>query len=152
MESIELLLIEDNMEEADLVLRNLKKTQLMQFAKHIATGEEALDYIFSKGKYERPQQHVLMPKVIVLDLGLPGLSGKEVLMHIRQDPRTKFIPVVILTSNSNGPCIEECYNLGANSYIRKPVDTEDYKHLAEELRGYWAEKNTTPTFRQNKAN
>lgn len=137
LEQIELLLIEDNEHEAELAIRNLKKNQLANRLVHIDDGVEALDFIFSKGKYEHNKGNVFNPKLILLDLKLPKVNGKEILKEIRANEMTKHIPVVILTSSNEQPDIKECYELGANSYIVKPVNFESFSKAIADLGMYW---------------
>jgi two-component system response regulator len=143
-EQIELLLIEDNLEEASLVIRNLEKHQMAHQMVHIADGAEALDYIFAKGKYAHYRHSIFRPRLILLDLSLPNVCGKEILRKIRKDERTKLIPVVILSASDKSPDISDCYDLGANSYIVKPVDHANFSDAVSKLGCYWVVENTVP--------
>ena len=117
---IEILLIEDNMNDAELTIRALKKNNLANKLVHLKDGAEAIDFIFAEGNYSgRKVENI--PKVILLDLKMPKVNGIEVLKKIKADERTKKIPVVILTSSKEDPDIQECYHLGVNSYVVKPV-------------------------------
>lgn len=136
-EHVELLLIEDNIHEAELAIRNLKKNNLANKLVHIDDGVEALDFIFSRGKYAGNKGSVFNPKLILLDLKLPKVNGIEILKEIRSNDSTKHIPVVILTSSNEQPDIEECYKLGANSYIVKPVNFESFSKAIADLGMYW---------------
>ncbi|HWY10440.1 MAG TPA: response regulator, partial [Bacteroidia bacterium] len=118
---IEILLVEDNMSDAELTIRALKKNNLANKLVHLKDGAEALDFIFAHGQFsERKVENG--PKVILLDLKMPKVNGIEVLKKIKADERTKKIPVVVLTSSKEDPDIQECYRLGVNSYVVKPVD------------------------------
>ncbi len=133
---IEILLVEDNLNDAELTLRALKKHNLANKLFHVKDGEEALDFIFGRGGYSfRTVENC--PKVIFLDLKLPKVDGLEVLRQIKADPRTKVIPVVILTSSQEERDIVESYKLGVNSYIVKPVDFESFVHAVSEVGLYW---------------
>ena len=115
---IEILLVEDNMGDAELTIRALKKKNLANRLIHLENGADALDYIFGEGLYAtRNVDNV--PKVILLDLNMPKVGGIEVLQKIKSDERTKKIPIVILTSSKEDPDIQKCYALGVNSYIVK---------------------------------
>ena len=132
----EILLIEDNMSDAELTIRALKKNNLANKLIHLKDGAEALDFIFAQGIYSdrNMENH---PKVILLDLKMPKVNGIEVLQKIKGDERTKKIPVVILTSSKEDPDIKECYRLGVNSYVVKPVDFEAFIKAVSELGLYW---------------
>src|SRR5437016_9684198 len=112
---IEILLVEDNPHEAELTIRSLKKQNLVNKLVHIDDGEEALDFIFSKGKYALNDK-VQQPKLILLDLKLPKVDGLEILRQLKADERTRQIPVVVLTSSKEEKDILETYKLGVNSY------------------------------------
>ena len=140
---IEILLVEDNMSEAELTIRALKKNNLANKLVHLKNGAEALDFIFAQGDYEgRKVENG--PRVILLDLKMPKINGIEVLKKIREDERTKKIPVVILTSSKEDPDIQECYRLGVNSYVVKPVDFEAFIKAVSDLGLYWMLLNQPP--------
>src|SRR5437764_473442 len=120
-DEVEILIVEDNQEDAELTIRALKKHHLANKILHLEDGAQALDFIYGQGNYSKRDINQI-PKVILLDLKMPKLSGLEVLEKIKSDVRTKAIPVVILTSSAEDPDIKEAYQLGANSYIVKPVD------------------------------
>lgn len=133
---IEVLLIEDNMDDANLTIRALKKNNLANKLHHAKDGAEGLAFIFAEGIYaDRNKDDV--PKVILLDLKMPKSDGIEVLRKIKSDERTKKIPVVVLTSSKEDPDIKTCYKLGANSYVVKPVDFESFTKTVSELGLYW---------------
>jgi two-component system, response regulator len=142
-QSVELLLVEDNPNDVELTLHALRKHRLANSISVVRDGAEALDFLFCAGEYagRAPDQQ---PKVILLDLKLPKLSGLEVLRRIREEPRTRTIPVVVLTSSNEDQDITEAYRLGVNSYIVKPVDFEQFMKAAQELGLYWLLLNQPP--------
>jgi len=133
---IELLLVEDTEGDVELILRNLKKSNLANNVFVVRDGAEALDFINGTGAYQG-QSSIEHPKVIFLDLKLPKVSGIEVLRQLKENERTKSIPVVILTSSSEDRDLKEAYALGANSYITKPMIFDDFSRLVHELGLYW---------------
>jgi two-component system response regulator len=133
---IEIILVEDNPTDAEMTLRALKKSNLANKIVHLRDGAEALEFIFGTGQYEGRNTE-LRPKVILLDLKMPKVSGIEVLEKIKTDESTKAIPVVVLTSSKEDPDIKRCYELGANSYIVKPVGFENFSKSISELGLYW---------------
>ncbi|HKO81819.1 MAG TPA: response regulator [Chitinophagaceae bacterium] len=133
---VEILLIEDNHDEAELTIRSLKKHHLTNKLLHIDDGEEALDCIFSKGSYAG-NKNPLQPKLILLDLKLPKIDGLEILRQIKLDEQTKSIPVVVLTSSREETDIIESYRLGVNSYIVKPVNFDSFSKAVSDLGLYW---------------
>lgn len=135
-EEIEILLVEDSKEDAALAIRALKKKNLGNKLVHLKDGVEALDFIYGTGAYEG-QRTSFLPKVILLDLKMPRLDGMEVLKRIKSDPQTKAIPVVILTSSAEDPDIKTAYELGANSYIVKPVEFDNFSQVVIDLGMYW---------------
>ena len=135
--SIDLLLAEDNANDAELTIRELKRHNLANNLYHVKDGEEALDFIFCKGKYAGTRNMSNTPKVILLDIQMPKVNGIEVLEKIRADERTRRLPVVILTSSKEDPDIKKCYDLGANSYIVKPVNFERFTAAIQSLGYYW---------------
>ncbi|MDP2089332.1 MAG: response regulator [Flavobacteriaceae bacterium] len=140
---IEILLIEDNMNDAELTIRALRKNNLANKLAHLKDGAEAIDFIFAEGNYSgRKVENV--PKVILLDLKMPKVNGIEVLKKIKSDERTKKIPIVVLTSSKEDPDIQECYRLGVNSYVVKPVQFEQFVKAVSELGLYWMILNQPP--------
>ena len=146
---VEILLIEDNPDEAELAIRSLKKNSLANNLVHIDDGAEALDYIFCRGKYAS-NDISFTPKVILLDLKLPRVGGLEILKQVKTDERTKSIPVVILTSSKEDSDLIEGYNLGVNSYIVKPVNFESFAKAISELGMYWVILNQQPPVRADR--
>jgi two-component system, response regulator len=143
--SVELLLIEDNVNDAEMAIRELKKHNLANNVFHVKDGEEALDFVFATGKYAGVRNMGISPKLILLDIHMPKVSGIEVLQKIKSDERTKAIPVVILTSSKEDPDIKACYSLGVNSYIVKPVNFEAFAGAMKNLGFYWLLLNQPPT-------
>jgi two-component system response regulator len=140
---IEILLIEDNLNDAELTIRALSKHKIANHIIHLKDGAEALDFLFGVGKYNGRDTDN-KPKVILLDLKMPKVNGIEVLERIKADATTKTIPVVVLTSSKEHPDIEKCYRLGVNSYIVKPVDFENFSKAVTELGLYWLLLNQAP--------
>ena len=131
-----ILLVEDNENDEVLTLRALKKSNILNPVVVARDGVEALDYVFRRGVHaSRPATE--MPQVILLDLKLPKIDGLEVLRAIRADERTKLLPVVILTSSVEEQDIIRSYDLGANSYVRKPVDFNQFVEAVKQLGLYW---------------
>lgn len=138
-----ILLVEDNPDDVELTLRALKKNNILNEVAVARDGAEALDYLFGKGGYASRDMAV-MPAVILLDLKLPRIDGLEVLQRIRSEERTKFLPVVILTSSKEEKDRMNGYKLGANSYIRKPVDFNQFIEAVRQLGLYWLILNEPP--------
>jgi len=133
---IEILLVEDNQNDAELTMRSLLKHKIANNILHLEDGALALEYLFGTGKY-LGRNLSSRPKVILLDLKMPKVDGLEVLAKIKTDEQTKTIPVVVLTSSKESPDIEKAYLLGANSYIVKPVEFEGFAKAIAELGFYW---------------
>ena len=131
-----IFLVEDNADDELLTLRVFKKNNIMNEVIVAHDGEEALEYLFCTGRYAARDEWV-MPTLILLDLKLPKVDGLQVLRRIRGDPRTQIIPVVILTSSREEQDVLEGYKLGANSYIRKPVDFSEFSEAVSRLGVYW---------------
>lgn len=140
---IEILLVEDNMSDAEMTIRALKKNNLSNRILHLKDGAEALDFIFAEGNYSN-RKIENMPKVILLDLKMPKVNGIQVLQRIKADERTKKIPIVVLTSSKEDPDIKECYSLGVNSYVVKPVQFEQFVKTISDLGLYWMILNQPP--------
>ncbi|MDZ8261319.1 response regulator [Nostoc sp. ChiQUE01b] len=138
-----ILLVEDNPDDEALTLRALKKNNILNEVVVARDGVEALDYLFGKGVYTDRDMSV-MPNLILLDLKLPKMDGLEVLRHLRTDDRTKILPVVILTSSKEEQDLINGYSLGANSYVRKPVDFSQFSEAVRQLGLYWFVLNESP--------
>ncbi|GAA4087322.1 response regulator [Mucilaginibacter panaciglaebae] len=140
---IEILLVEDNINDAELTIRSLKKVNLANNLVHVQDGEEALDFIFCEGKFagRNKQQH---PKVILLDIKMPKVDGIEVLRQIKTNEATKSIPVVVMTSSREEQDIITSYQLGVNSYVVKPVNFETFAKAVSDLGLYWLITNQAP--------
>ena len=133
---IEVLLVEDNPRDAELTLRVLRKHNLANRLVHVKDGQEAMDWLFGTGAYAgRDVDH--HPRVVLLDLKLPKVSGLEVLRALRADERTRTMPVVVLTSSREERDLVESYTLGVNSYVVKPVDFENFSAAVAETGHYW---------------
>jgi CheY-like chemotaxis protein len=140
---IEILLVEDNPDDLEMALRALRKANLANRIQVARDGAEALDFIFALGEHAgRKVENG--PRVILLDLKLPKVDGLEVLRRVKGDSRTRMIPVVVLTSSKEQPDVLECYNLGVNSYIVKPVNFERFAAAVSELGMYWMLLNHPP--------
>ena len=134
--AVEVLLVEDNPQDAELTIRALKKHHLANQLFHVEDGAEALDFLFGRGKYEGIQvDHP--PKVVLLDLKLPKMNGLEVLRMMKTSERTRAIPVVVVTSSAEDPDMRTAYDLGANSYVVKPVQFEAFIEAMSKVGMYW---------------
>jgi len=142
---IQILLVEDNKSDAMLTIRALKKHSLANNLIHLIDGAQALDFIFGKGEFEGRDMDN-KPKVIFLDIKMPKVSGLEVLRIIKSDERTKLIPVVMMTSSKQEKDILESHQLGANSYVVKPVGFENFSKTIADLGFYWLAINNSPEF------
>jgi CheY-like chemotaxis protein len=140
-QEIDIMIVEDNEEDAELTIRALKKQSKLNIL-HVADGMEALDYIYARGKFSTRNPE-LKPRVIFLDLKMPRVSGLDVLQKIKTDPNVKSIPVVVLASSEDDPNIKRSYDLGANSYIVKPVGAENFVKTITDLGLYWLMTNKT---------
>jgi CheY-like chemotaxis protein len=143
---LEILLVEDNPQEAELTIRALKKRTLASHFVHVHDGQEALDFLFGKGRYVDRDLSEL-PKVVLLDWKLPKLDGIEVLRQLRANKHTRLIPVVVLTSSREERDVIEAYQLGANSYIVKPVDFEKFLEVVSNMITYWLLLNELPSLK-----
>jgi two-component system response regulator len=138
-----ILLVEDNPDDELLALRALRKNNVRNEVVVARNGVEALDYLFASGPHAGRDTST-MPRLILLDLKLPKVDGLEVLKRLRSDERTKLLPVVILTSSKEREDMLEGYGLGANSYVRKPVNFEQFVKAVEQLKLYWLGLNEAP--------
>ena len=149
-DAIELLLVEDNPSDIELTLHVLKKHKLANRIKVVRDGAEAMEFLFDAdtGASQHPET---VPKVILLDLKLPKLNGLEVLGRLKADPRTKIVPVVVLTSSREDRDLFVCYELGVNSYIVKPVDFTQFTEAVRQLGLYWLLFNERPHLASDQA-
>lgn len=143
MKSKNILLVEDNPDDVKLTLRALAKSNIANTVDVATDGVEALDYLFARGKFTGRGTDE-MPQVILLDLKMPRMDGLELLKHIRADERTSVLPVVVLTTSNEEKDKIESYHLGANSYIRKPVDFGQFVEAVKQLGLYWLVLNEAP--------
>lgn len=139
----EILLVEDNPDDVELTLRAFRKSKIANEIIVARDGVEALDYLFATGPHAGRDLHAL-PQLVLLDLKLPRLDGLQVLERIRGNPKTRLLPVVILTSSTEQPDLLTGYSLGANSYIRKPVDFQEFVVAVRRLGLYWLLLNQPP--------
>lgn len=140
---INILLVEDNPQDIELILRSFKKRNIANPIHVAEDGAQALDFIFCRGEYEQ-RDKCQLPKVILLDLKLPKINGLEVLKELKSNEHTRHIPVVIVTSSREDPDIKRAYELGANSYIVKPVDFDEFMKVMQSLDYYWLLVNQSP--------
>jgi CheY-like chemotaxis protein len=141
--NIEILLVEDNVDDVELAVRALRREKLANEITIARDGEEALDVIFCRGAHAgRSFQNP--PRVVLLDLKLPKVQGLEVLKEIKSDPRTKAIPVVIMTSSREERDLVDSYKLGVNAYVQKPVDFEQFRNMVKDLGLFWVVMNQPP--------
>jgi len=140
---VEILLVEDNPYDVELTLRALKQHHIANHIHTVRDGAEAVDFIFCTGAYA--QRDFNIPKIILLDLKLPKLDGVEVLQKIKADPRTQRIPVVALTTSNAERDVQECYRLGINSYIVKPLDFKQFSEAICQVGLYWLILNRLPS-------
>lgn len=138
-----ILLVEDNPRDEELTLRALHKSHVLNPVVVARDGVEALDYLFARGAHAG-RDPAALPQVVLLDLKLPRVDGLEVLRALRADPRTRMVPVVVLTSSLEEQDLIRSYSLGANSYVRKPVDFAQFMEAVRQLGLYWLVLNATP--------
>jgi len=140
---LDILLVEDNQDDMDLALHALRREKLANHIFVVRDGEEALDFLFCRGKYaERSFDHP--PKLVLLDLKLPKVDGMEVLKQVKNDSRTRSIPVVMMTSSKEERDLVSSYSLGVNSYIQKPVDFDQFRETVKGVGLYWLVTNQAP--------
>jgi CheY-like chemotaxis protein len=140
---VDILLVEDNPNDVELALHVLKRHSVANHIQVVRDGAEALDYIFCCGDFAN-RDFEDKPRVILLDIKLPKIDGLQVLRRLKSDPHTRCIPVVILTSSRQERDIIECYELGVNSYIAKPVDFDQFSEIVRQLGVYWLRINESP--------
>ena len=145
---LEILLVEDNPQEAELTIRALKKRTVASHFVHVSDGQQALDFLFATGNYSE-RDPTELPKVVLLDLKLPKLDGLDVLRRLRAEEHTKWLPIVVLTSSSQERDVIEAYQLGANSYIVKPVDFESFLEVVSNMITYWLLLNELPRLKSS---
>ena len=133
---VEILLVEDNPQDAELTIRALKKHNLANRLFHVEDGAEALDFLFGRNKYEGRRTDI-SPKVVLLDLKLPKINGLEVLRTMKNDERLRTIPVVMVTSSAEHPDVKSAYSLGANGYVIKPVQFDSFMEAMSKVGIYW---------------
>jgi CheY-like chemotaxis protein len=139
-----ILLVEDNRDDEELTLRALRIHKIPETVVVVRDGAEALEYLFGTGVYAG-RDTAQPPRIVLLDLKLPKIDGLEVLRRVRADPRTRCLPVVVLTSSNEERDILQSYDLGANSYVRKPVDFVQFHEAVRQLGHYWLTINQPPT-------
>ncbi|MEA3504298.1 MAG: response regulator [Bacteroidota bacterium] len=139
-QAVDILLVEDSESDAELTIIALRKNKLINKIHHVVDGEQALEFLFK----EKEADSVVFPKVVLLDLKLPKVSGIEVLEKMKADEKLKNIPVVVLTSSDEGSDLEKCYDLGVNSYIVKPVDFDKFVEAVSNIGMYWLLLNKSP--------
>jgi two-component system response regulator len=141
-DAVDILLVEDNPRDAELIVRSLGKHNLANRLYVVEDGAEALDFLFARGRYARRKAD--HPKVVLLDLKLPKVSGLEVLRAVKADARIRSVPVVVVTSSHEDPDIREAYELGANSYVVKPVEFNAFNEAMSGIGFYWLLVNRAP--------
>ena len=135
MKTSTILLVEDNADDAELAVRAFERTPVKNDIVLARDGGEALDYLFATGRYAEPP--ATPPDVVLLDLKLPRVDGIEVLRRLRENQRTRHLPVVVMTSSGEATDVSRCYELGANSYVRKPVDFSEFVQTIHQVGAYW---------------
>lgn len=146
-EPVLVMLVEDNVDHAELVIRTLEEHRIANRVRHFLDGQSALDYLFHRGEHTDPATNV-RPHVILLDLRLPRVDGIDVLKAIKEDEHLKSIPVVVLTTSEAEKDVAKAYYNHANSYLVKPVGFEEFKKLMDDLGFYWLSWNTNPSIRE----
>ena len=142
-----ILLVEDNPDHAELIMRSLEELSVSNEVRHLSDGQEALDYLLGRGEYSSSADRPL-PSLVLLDLRLPRVDGIDVLRAIKEDPNLKSIPVVVLTTSEAEKDVAKAYYNHANSYLVKPVGFEDFKKLMDDLGFYWLGWNVNPRIRE----
>lgn len=147
MNSKTILLVEDNESEIALTKRALDRSNILNKLITVEDGQEALEYLFGEGKFSENKINKF-PSLVLLDLNIPRIDGLEVLRRIRSNPKTKYLPVVILSTSKEDTDVKQSYTLGANSYIRKPVDFFQFIDAIQQLVLYWLKINEAPMIRR----
>ena len=142
-ESSQIMVVEDSPEDFEATLRGFRKAGLKNPVVHCQDGDDALDYLFRRGIHAPPAE-APRPAVILLDLNLPGTDGREVLAEVKADESLRSIPVVVLTTSSDERDIQACYQAGANSYVKKPVNLDGFLAAIQRLKDYWLEITLLP--------
>jgi CheY-like chemotaxis protein len=142
-DEVQILLVEDNPADAELALHALKKSKIANHILHLVDGAEALDFLFSRGDYSG-RSAMAHPWMVLLDLKLPKVDGLQVLKEVKENPATKAIPIILLTSSSEERDLVASYQLGANSYIQKPVNFSEFQEVVRQLGMYWLLVNRKP--------
>ena len=142
-QDVEILLVKDNLDDVELTLHALHQERLANHIEVARDGEEAPDFLFCRGPYAQ-RSFEQAPRVVLLDLKLPKVEGMEVLRGIKKDPHTKAIPVVVLTASREESELADGYHLGANGYVQKPVDFDNFRNLVKQLGLYWLVVNEPP--------
>lgn len=137
------LIVEDNLHDAELFVHSLKKNEIVLNMIIVEDGEEALNFVFCEGKYSK-RKFEKQPSVIFLDLKLPKINGLQVLQKLKSNPQTSTIPIVIVTSSREESDISAAYKFGANSYVVKPVNFDEFKNIVNYLGKYWLQINENP--------
>ncbi|AFY31076.1 response regulator [Calothrix sp. PCC 7507] len=139
-----LLVVEDSNEDFRMLQRLMRRMAVKNPIYRCTSGDEVLDFLYQEGNYNSPEIAPL-PSVILLDLNLPGIDGREILGRLKQDKRLKKIPVVVFTTSSNPKDVELCYQKGANGYLVKPMDAQELQKIIQAFVDYWLQVNTLPT-------
>lgn len=140
---VQIVLVEDNVDDAELTMRSLKNSNFVNEIVWLKDGEEAVHYLQGKGEYEGRNLQI-KPRLILLDLKLPKLNGIDVLRIIKKDKNLDKIPVVVMTSSQENRDLDECYELGANSYVVKPINFSNFMEVTKEISMYWVLINQIP--------
>ena len=135
-ESQTILIIDDNLSDYEAALRSLRKAHIGNPVVHCADGDEALDYLHRRGRFADPKMSP-RPGVILLDLNLPGTDGKDILADVKGDPELRMIPVIILTTSTDERDVEACYRMGANSYMKKRIDLNEFMAAIQRMSDFW---------------
>ena len=139
----QILLVEDNADDVELTLRAFRKSDLVNNVTVVRDGVEALDYLLATGDHAGRDAEAL-PDLVLLDIKLPRVDGVQVLERLRANPRTRLVPIVVLTSSIEPRDLLTCYALGANSYVRKPIDFQQFSKALQQIGSYWLETNESP--------